>query len=144
MNVLPSLTAVKSSLTTVLIIAIAGAFLYLVIEKQQLELTNKDLTNELSGVKTQVLQLQSALSDSNHALATVKADQARLSVERSLLEQKNSQAKQDADKLRQLLARHRLEYLAANKPGLIESRVNNGTKEVLDEIESITSITTRP
>ena len=34
-----------------------------------------------------------------------------------------------------IFKRHNLSKLAAAKPGLIETRVNNGTKEVFDSIE---------
>ena len=35
-----------------------------------------------------------------------------------------------------IFARHNLSRLAAAKPGLIETRVNNGTKEVFDAIQN--------
>jgi len=42
------------------------------------------------------------------------------------------------DKLRGKLQRHDLTLLSLQKPGLIEKRVNNATKKVWNEIETIT------
>ena len=36
------------------------------------------------------------------------------------------------------LRRHDLTYLSLSKPGLIETRINDGTEKVFDDIESIT------
>lgn len=41
------------------------------------------------------------------------------------------------DKLRSKLQRHDLTLLSLKKPGLIETRVNNATKKVWNEIETI-------
>jgi len=35
-----------------------------------------------------------------------------------------------------IFSRHNLSKLAAARPGLIETRVNNGTKEVFDALEA--------
>lgn len=43
-----------------------------------------------------------------------------------------------SDELVRKLRRHDLVYLSLSKPGLIETRINNGTEKVFDDIESIT------
>lgn len=43
------------------------------------------------------------------------------------------------DSLLDVLHKHDLTNLASKKPGLIESRVNEGTKNVLNDLERITS-----
>lgn len=45
--------------------------------------------------------------------------------------------REDTSKLSKLLAKHDLAYLAANKPGLIENRVNTATKQTFKELEEI-------
>lgn len=46
------------------------------------------------------------------------------------------QAEEGLDQIRAKLSDHDLTRLALRKPGLIETRINNGTKEVFDQIES--------
>lgn len=41
--------------------------------------------------------------------------------------------------LERLLSRHDLEFLALNKPGLIERRINNATETVFRDLECITN-----
>jgi flagellar biosynthesis/type III secretory pathway chaperone len=48
------------------------------------------------------------------------------------------QAEKYGDELAQKLRRHNLTRLTLQKPGLIETRVNNATKEIFAELESIT------
>lgn len=43
------------------------------------------------------------------------------------------------DNLRRTLSKHDLSYLSLRKPGLIETRINNGTKKLFDELESDTA-----
>jgi DNA repair exonuclease SbcCD ATPase subunit len=49
-----------------------------------------------------------------------------------------SQIRREANELTELLARHDLKRLASARPGLIERRVNDGTKEVFDQLREIT------
>ena len=48
---------------------------------------------------------------------------------------KNQQIEQEMNRYLDIFKRHNLSKLAAAKPGLIETRVNNGTKEVFESIE---------
>ena len=43
------------------------------------------------------------------------------------------------DDLRKKLHKHNLTRLSIKKPGLIEKRINNGTKKLFDNIESLTA-----
>ena len=45
------------------------------------------------------------------------------------------EAEAGLDQIRATLSDHDLTRLALRKPGLIETRINNGTKEVFDQIE---------
>ena len=51
------------------------------------------------------------------------------------VQRKNQQIEQEMNRYLDIFKRHNLSKLAAAKPGLIETRVNNGTKEVFDAIE---------
>lgn len=54
------------------------------------------------------------------------------------LRQETNRIRQRANNLEKVFSRHDLSYLAAQKPGLIERRVNSGTKEVLQRLRDIT------
>lgn len=51
------------------------------------------------------------------------------------LQSKNQAIQLEMNRYLDIFKRHNLSKLAAAKPGLIEKRVNNGTKEVFDSIE---------
>jgi len=56
------------------------------------------------------------------------------------LEEKNKAAEEYSSELLRRLQEHDLVALTFNKPGLIEKRVNNATKKVFRDIESITAL----
>lgn len=49
------------------------------------------------------------------------------------------EAEQYSNELIQKLRKHDLTKLTMAKPGLIESRINNATKEIFEELESVTA-----
>ena len=51
------------------------------------------------------------------------------------LQSKNQEIEAEMNRYLDIFKRHNLTKLAAAKPGLIETRVNNGTKEVFEGIE---------
>tara|TARA_B100001939_G_scaffold210_1_gene197 strand:- start:4505 stop:4897 length:393 start_codon:yes stop_codon:yes gene_type:complete len=51
------------------------------------------------------------------------------------LQSKNQQIEAEMSRYLDIFKRHNLSKLAAAKPGLIETRVNNGTKEVFESIQ---------
>src|SRR5210317_1597212 len=51
------------------------------------------------------------------------------------LQSRNQQIQQEMTRYLDIFKRHNLTKLAAAKPGLIEPRVNKGTKDVFDSIE---------
>ena len=52
------------------------------------------------------------------------------------LQSKNQEIEAEMSRYLDIFKRHNLSKLAAAKPGLIETRVNNGTKEVFESIEA--------
>ena len=51
------------------------------------------------------------------------------------LQAKNQEIENEMNRYLDIFKRHNLAKLAAAKPGLIETRVNNGTKNVFESIE---------
>ena len=52
------------------------------------------------------------------------------------IQSRNQEIEAEMSRYLDIFKRHNLSKLAAAKPGLIETRVNNGTKDVFDSIES--------
>ena len=70
--------------------------------------------------------------------ATIQAQQesfAKQSQALNSLTAKNAEIEGEMSRYLDIFRRHNLTKLAAAKPGLIEPRVNNGTKEVFDSLE---------
>ena len=55
------------------------------------------------------------------------------------LQSKNQEIEAEMSRYLDIFKRHNLSKLAIAKPGLIETRVNNGTKDVFDSIEKDTA-----
>ena len=58
------------------------------------------------------------------------------------LQGKLDEAEKYGDELRKKLHKHDLTRLSIKKPGLIEKRINDGTKKLFDNIESLTALPT--
>lgn len=70
-------------------------------------------------------------------LEAFQAQQAELNME---LNKQLQDASKYKDELLSKLRKHDLALLSLKKPGLVEKRINNATKKVFDEIESLTGI----
>lgn len=58
----------------------------------------------------------------------------------SQLQKDLNNSEENLDELRSVLNNHDLTNLSLKKPGLIENRINDGTKEAFDEFEKETAI----
>ena len=56
------------------------------------------------------------------------------------LQMKLNEAEEYGDDLRKKLHKHNLTRLSIKKPGLIEKRINDGTKKLFKSIESLTAM----
>ena len=54
----------------------------------------------------------------------------------SQLMSRNAQIEEDMNRYLDIFRRHNLNQLAEARPGLVETRVNNGTKQVFEDIEN--------
>ena len=71
--------------------------------------------------------------------ATIKAQQESFAPQTSALNSltaRNAEIEGEMSRYLDIFRRHNLNKLALAKPGLIETRVNNGTKDVFDSIEN--------
>jgi len=87
-------------------------------------------------------QLKVAVETNEKTIETM-AQQAEISAELSHeLAQKLQVSEASRNRLIEVFGKHDLTRLALKKPGLIETRVNNGTKQAFDGIESVSGAPT--
>lgn len=99
----------------------------------------KDTQARISQLTANNATLKSA-NETNQATITELQATAVLQAELTQDLQKNLQkAEQYQDKLIGKLRKHDLTKLSLKKPGLIETRINDGTKKIFDSIESDTA-----
>lgn len=110
------------------LIAAAGAG-YLLVQKLQ---------SDLQTARENVAKMEVAIQISEASVATLQADAVR-TAELNVTLQRNLQiAEQYGDELRATLRQHDLTALAQKKPGLIETRMQDATDNLWDNLRSIT------
>ena len=101
----------------------------------------KQLQSNLEIARLNNAKLETAIETSEASIATLKADNARLNTLTDQLNTDLNKSEQYGDELRATLNKHNLTHLANKKPGLIETRTQNATDKLWDDLESITSDT---
>ena len=84
------------------------------------------------------IKLEAAVEEQKQTINAIKESYEKQGEELSNLTRKNAQIEADKDKYLSILSKHNFEKLAIAKPGLMENRFNNGTQEVIKEIENDT------
>jgi cell division protein FtsB len=101
---------------------------------------SKYLFDQLSQSKANQVILESKITEQNESIKQYLAKQEQLSADLGKLEAQKQDALREVNKLRQTFAKHDLDNLALNKPGLIEKIVNKGSKQVMDDLVDLTSV----
>ena len=104
-----------------------GAYLYVTNLQDKLELE-----------RTHRIQAEQAAEKNQEVIRKLQNQKTLDEENRRQLETETRQIRQRNSELRRILAEHDLTYLAEEKPGLIEKRINDGTQEVLDAITTFT------
>ena len=97
------------------------------------------LFNQLSQSKANQIVLESKVSEQNDSIKQYLAKQEQLSADLGKLETDKQNALREVNKLRQTFAKHDLDNLALNKPGLVEKIVNRASKKVMDDLVTLTT-----
>lgn len=79
--------------------------------------------------------LDQAVKTNEATIGRMRQDAERTQRLNDELQANLREAEAGLDQIRATLSDHDLTRLALRKPGLIETRINNGTKEVFDQIE---------
>tara|TARA_R110002167_G_scaffold236420_3_gene441611 strand:+ start:534 stop:920 length:387 start_codon:yes stop_codon:yes gene_type:complete len=101
---------------------------------------SKYLFDQLSQSKANQIVLESKITEQNDSIKQYLAKQEQLSANLDVLEVDKQNALREVNKLRQTFAKHDLDNLALNKPGLVEKIVNKGSKKVMDNLVAITTV----
>ena len=99
------------------------------------------LLDQISTLKGNQLILESKISEQNESIKQYLAKQEQLSASLGVLEADKQNALREVTKLRNTFAKHDLDNLALNKPKLVEKMVNRGTKRVIDNLVTLTTVT---
>ena len=101
---------------------------------------SKYLFDQLSQSKANQMLLESKITEQNDSIKQYLAKQEQLSADLGKLESQKQDALREVNKLRQTFAKHDLDNLALNKPGLIEKIVNKGSKQVMNDLVELTTV----
>ena len=118
---------ISAILGGLLLVSIAGSAWYI-----------DRLLDEISTLKGNQLILETEISEQNKSIELYKENAAKSQQEITSLTKKNQESVKEVNKLRDTFARHDLDELALAKPGMIQTRVNNGTKRVKEELINLT------
>ena len=113
----------------VAVLAVAGGGLYYVKKLQ--------FGNEL--LKVNQVKLEESITEQQEVITMQKQSYEKIMVANNELSGKVKELNGAKAELQKKLADHDINYLAVQKPGLIERIVNKGTKDVLNDIENITA-----
>ena len=106
-----------------------GAYAYYQDTQQRIATLQQNNAKLETVAKTNEMTINS-LQESQEKFATLNKD----------LQMKLDKAEEYGDDLRKKLHKHDLTRLSIKKPGLIEKRINNGTKKLIERIESLTAL----
>ena len=98
------------------------------------------LYNQNQTLTANNIKLEAAVEEQKQTINAIRESYEKQGEELSNLARKNAQIEADKDKYLSILSKHNFEKLAIAKPGLMENRFNNGTQEVIKEIENDTKI----
>tara|TARA_B100000575_G_C23142990_1_gene665788 strand:+ start:5474 stop:5851 length:378 start_codon:yes stop_codon:yes gene_type:complete len=98
-----------------------------------------DTQERLATLQKNNAKLSTAVESKDLVIDNMKETQKELEAINSQLALDLKDAEGYTDDLRKKLQEHNLTILSLKKPGLIEKRINDGTKNIISELESITA-----
>ena len=90
---------------------------------------------KISDLTQQVAQYEINIRQCEDTLTNIRQDKIRIERETERLQSRVKQAETYQNELMDKLQRHDLTRLTLEKPGLIETRVNDATKQVFEDLE---------
>jgi len=94
------------------------------------------LYNQNQVLSANNLALEGAVKEQQAAMDTMRESFEKQGKALNQMSRKNSQIEAEMNSYLDIFRRHNLNQLAIAKPGMIEKRVNNSTKQVFESIEN--------
>ncbi len=99
----------------------------------------KYLNGQISVLKGNQIVLETKIEEQNASIKSYLAKQESINLQLADLEVQKNIAQREVNNLRNTFAKHDLDNLAIVKPKLIETRINKGTKRVMQELIDLTN-----
>ena len=100
----------------------------------------QDTQQRIATLQTNNAKLETVSKQNELTVKSLQANQEKFATLNKDLQMKLNEAEEYGDDLRKKLHKHNLTRLSIKKPGLIEKRINNGTKKLFKSIESLTAM----
>lgn len=94
------------------------------------------LYSDNNTLKANQVKLEYAIEEQKAAFNTMKESYEKQGQALNNLQRANAEIEAEKDRYLDIFRKHNLDKLALMKPGLVENRLNNGTKAVFEEIEN--------
>ena len=98
--------------------------------------------NKIAVLQDSNAKLELVAETNQNTINQLQEDNAKMNQLSSELQNDLAEATKYKDELINKLQKHDLTRLSLKKPGLIEKRINNGTKKLFESFESLTGNTT--
>ena len=95
-------------------------------------------SKEISQLKANAAVLEGEIQKQNASIKNYLEAQQQRETQIADLQKQNQASQREVAKLKNTFARHNMDNLALNKPGLIENIVNKGTKKVKEDLIALT------
>ena len=92
----------------------------------------------ISQLKANTVVLEGEIQKQNESIKKYLEAQQQRETQIADLQKQNQASQREVAKLKNTFARHNMDNLALNKPGLIENIVNKGTKKVKEDLIALT------
>ena len=102
----------------------------------------QDTQQRIATLQTNNAKLETVAKTNELTINSLQQSQEQFAELNKDLQIKLNEAESYGDNLRKKLHKHNLTRLSIKKPGLIEKRINDGTKKLFDNIESVTAYPT--
>ena len=100
----------------------------------------QDTQQRIATLQTNNAKLETVAKTNELTITSMQKNQEKFATLNKDLQMKLNEAEEYGDDLRKKLHKHNLTRLSIKKPGLIEKRINDGTKKLFKSIESLTAL----
>lgn len=94
-----------------------------------------NLENDLEQTRVERIAFEAAAQNAEQTISSLQQKMTEQTARITEMSATNQQLAAERDEYLSIFRRHDLYKLAKAKPGLVEPRINNGTKQVFDQVE---------